>query len=162
MKRKARLFGSALLTAIAVGGFFIIYKQAVPWKASPKAALELKNITAADFGIVQVSETEWQLSAAAIAKYPKQDIWQLVSMLERDFTPLYDAQDRLVGYRVGGIERVPLFKEMGLRNGDILRSFNGQPIQSLLDMALRFHGGSPNTIEVERRGQLITLRYRFV
>lgn len=119
------------------------------------------ELTADDFGIVRLSETEWRVSTAKVAQYSRQSLPQLVWMLESGFTPLVE-EGRLVGYRVGEIHRAPLFGEMGLQDGDVIRLFNGEPITSFYDMRLRFGRGGPvSSIGVERDGQMITLSYRF-
>ena len=131
------------------------------WASSFRSADPLAALTAADFGIEQLSETEWRISTAKISQSSRQSLWQLVWMLENGFKPLTE-EGRLVGYRIGGIDRSPLFQEMGLRNGDVIRLFNGTPITSFYDMRLRFaNSGSVKTIGVERNGTLVTLSYRF-
>ena len=109
-------------------------------------------------GVVQLSEREWRLSRLGMVLRLVQEHVQIYDVLDNDLTPLYNG-DRLAGYRLGNVERCPLFKEFGLRNGDILRAVNGESLQSLWEMYLRFRYVSQADVTVERQGQTVTLRY---
>ena len=68
------------------------------------------------------------------------------------------------GFRITGIKSGSIFRRMGLRNGDIIRSVNGSMISSM-DEAMAIYndlksGNSGVSLEIERRGQIRTLNYR--
>ena len=68
------------------------------------------------------------------------------------------------GFKITGIKSGSLFRRMGLRNGDIIRSVNGSTISSM-DEAMALYndlksGSSGVSIEIERRGQTRTLNYK--
>ena len=110
----------------------------------------------AGLDVVQLSETEWRVPLAQLGH---QDLVQFVIAMEQDVVPLY-ADDRFVGYRIEGVDRCPLFKKIGFREGDIVRLVNGEPLQGIFAMMARFRCLQPS-VTIERGGQLITFRYRF-
>lgn len=67
------------------------------------------------------------------------------------------------GFRVDGIKRKSLFRDMGLRNGDIITGVNGEPIESV-DDALKFYNKLTNasnvSLNIKRRGREETIEYQ--
>ena len=108
--------------------------------------------------VVQNSPTGFQISRFGIVQRLIQEHVQVYDVLDNDLTPLVDG-DRIAGFRLGDVERCPLFKELGVRNGDILRAVNGEPLQSIWEMYLRFRYVAQADVTVERQGQLVSLRY---
>jgi general secretion pathway protein C len=68
------------------------------------------------------------------------------------------------GFRITGIKSGSIFRRMGLRNGDIIRTVNGSTVSSM-DEAMAIYndlksGGSSVSLEIERSGQPRTLNYK--
>ena len=119
--------------------------------------------TAAAFGIERLTEMEWQVSRAKLMEQNAVSLLPLLQMLQASLQPSYKS-GQLLGYRVRSVERCPMLKELGLRNGDVIRSFNGRPLlQFLMDVKVfGFSFESENTLEVERQSRVIMLHYRFI
>ena len=67
------------------------------------------------------------------------------------------------GYRLSAIRRNTLADQLGIKNGDIIHSVNGQPLNSVQNAMGAYQGlqsESELTFEVTRRGQPVTLKYR--
>ena len=109
-------------------------------------------------GVVHVSEWEWHLSRFGMVQRLTQNLVQVFQVLDEELTPLYDGQ-HLVGFQLHNVERCPLFKEFGVRNGDIVRAVNGEPLQSLWEMYLRFRYVPHADVTIERQGHVVTLHY---
>lgn len=109
--------------------------------------------------VIQLAEHEWRLSRAGMIQRMTQDFVSIISLAETDMTPLY-AGEQLLGYRVGKrMARCAFYRDLGLRGGDIIRSVNGQPLQSLYEMYLRFRWIDEADVLIERGGRHLTLRY---
>ena len=111
-----------------------------------------------DSGMRRLSETEWRISRSGMIARMTRDFVPIMTIAERELTPLYEEQ-RLVGYRVGRMQHFAFFSDLGLRDGDIIRLVNGEPLQSLYEMYLRFRAISEADLTIERDGRLVTLRY---
>ncbi|MBI3996823.1 MAG: hypothetical protein HY352_04120 [Candidatus Omnitrophica bacterium] len=112
-----------------------------------------------DDGIVRLSESEWRLSRAGMIARMTRDFVPIISLAETALTPLYEG-DRLVGYRVGKqMERCAFYRDLGLRGGDLIQSVNGEPLQSLYEMYLKFRWLAQADVAIERRGRPLTFRY---
>lgn len=110
-------------------------------------------------GIVQLGEGRWRLSRPDMVRRMTRDFVSIISLAERELIPVYDEGDHLIGYRVGKLQRCAFYRDVGLRDGDIIRSVNGQPVDSLYRMYLQFRTVRRAEVVVERRGRLLTLRY---
>ena len=108
--------------------------------------------------IVQLSPTEFRLSRPGMLLRLKQDYVQVVKTMETGMVPVY-AGEQIVGLRMVSMERLTLFKELGLRDGDIVRAVNGEPLQSIWEMNLRFRFVPRADVTVEREGRPLTLHY---
>lgn len=68
------------------------------------------------------------------------------------------------GFMVNRIKSGSLFEKMGLKNGDVIRGFNGEPLQSadkMLGLYSTMKSGSEVTLNIKRRGKEEELRYVF-
>ncbi len=68
------------------------------------------------------------------------------------------------GFMVSRIKQGSLFEKMGLKNGDVIRGVNGDPLQSadkMLDLYSTMKSGSEVTLNIKRRGKEEELRYLF-
>ena len=129
-------------------------------RCSVPVLLPDRSFLSADLGIVQTSKTAWQISRAKFVQYPKENFLQLFAVFARGFTPLYEG-DRVVGFLVNDVERIRFFRELGLRKGDVIRSFNDEPLVSMYELFLRQRFNSHTSIVIERRSQLIRQDYYF-
>ncbi len=145
------------LLRVSVAGLLLSLPSDARFSAR-RDTLPMTDMVAA-MKIVQCSETEWRLSPWNI---PRQDFLQFVFMMDQNVIPLY-AHGQFTGYRIGGVNHCPLFKALGLRNGDIVREVNGQPIQGVFEMLKRvFQTGSSATLTIERSRKRVVFRYWFV
>jgi len=141
------------LVAFGMASLLVSLPGDVPQPLSPKDVAYK-----ADAGVVRLSEREWRLSRAGMIRRMTRDFVQVISIAERGMTPLYEG-DRLAGYRVGRMEQCAFYRDLGLRNGDIIRSVNGESLQSLYEMYLKFRFISQADVVIERDGQRLTFRY---
>ena len=66
------------------------------------------------------------------------------------------------GYRLSGIRRNSLGEKLGIRNGDIVHSVNGQPLTSVQGAMAAYQtlqNEANFSFQVTRRGQKMTLEY---
>ena len=69
-------------------------------------------------------------------------------------------QTRSQGYRVSGVGVGSRLYQFGMRPGDVIRSINGIPVNSMGDAALAtrsMKGASALSFEVERSGEVLTV-----
>jgi len=89
-----------------------------------------------------------------------QDVSKL--MTEIKITPNVDANGQPSGLVMSNIKPNSVFRRMGLRNGDILKSVDGQQIQSV-DDALKLYENLKSAdrvaVEIQRRGRGRTIEY---
>lgn len=75
----------------------------------------------------------------------------------------YSRQGKLVGVKLYGIRRDSLLAQLGVKNGDMIRSINGYKLTSL-DSAIEAYGRLRNVddlrVELERRRRNKTLEYQ--
>jgi len=67
------------------------------------------------------------------------------------------------GLMLSRIKPNSIFRKMGLRNGDILRAVNGEPlvsVDSALNLYERLKSSDEVKVEIKRRGRLQTIEYR--
>lgn len=77
-------------------------------------------------------------------------------------TPFKDDSGSIVGYRMTGIRRKSIFYKLGVKNGDIVHSVNGQPLTSLSAAMDAYNslGNSKNfNFEITRRKNKSTFEY---
>jgi type II secretory pathway component PulC len=112
-------------------------------------------------GVEQLSETKFAIDKAVFDKFLS-DPTQLATMgralLHRGPDGEYD------GYRLSAIRRGTIADSLGIKNGDVVHSINGKPlnsVQAAMSAGTDLTGGAsgPIAIEVTRRGQKMTLEY---
>lgn len=68
------------------------------------------------------------------------------------------------GFMVSRIKTGSIFEKMGLKNGDVIRGVNGEPLQSadkMLELYSTMKSGSEVTLNIKRRGKEEDLRFVF-
>lgn len=90
-------------------------------------------------------------------------IQQAAEVAARNVKPFF-RDGRVEGFQLSNIEKGNMLEQYGLKNGDIIRSVNGQPLDSIqrayeLAQLLWFGGASKVQIEVERQGKIQSLSY---
>lgn len=68
-----------------------------------------------------------------------------------------------IGFRFAGLSPDSAVAKLGLKTGDVIRSINGQPLDSMqrvLGLAAALDHTPEVLVQVEREGQLLTHRYR--
>ncbi|MGD9365403.1 MAG: type II secretion system protein GspC [Desulfobacteraceae bacterium] len=90
-----------------------------------------------------------------------QDVSKLMTQIK--ITPHVGENGQQAGLAVSNIKPNSIFRRMGLRNGDVLKSVDGQNIQSV-DDALRLYENLKSTdsvsVMIQRRGRDRTIEYR--
>jgi general secretion pathway protein C len=93
----------------------------------------------------------------------RQSVNNMAQMMSAVRMTPYLKDGRPEGFRLTQIKDKSLFKAMGLRNGDILTSINGQSILAAEDM-MRAYGaikeGNSFTVSIVRNNRSTTLNYR--
>jgi len=111
-------------------------------------------------GIEQVSETSFVVDRSLLEKH-LQDLEGL-SRLGRAL--LHRGPDgEFDGYRLSAIRRGTVVDQLGIKNGDIIHSVNGQPLNSVqgaMNAYQNLMNESSFTFEVTRRGQRMTMEYQ--
>jgi general secretion pathway protein C len=114
---------------------------------------------AGEGGITKNSETSFAIDRS-LWEAKLQDL----TSLSREARPLLHRgpDGNYDGYRLSAIRRGSLADQLGIKNGDIIHSVNGTPIDSV-DAAMRafdeLRSGSSFKLEVTRRGQPVSLDY---
>ncbi len=137
---------------------YLVLDDTAPIPASEGGAPATASTTE---GVEQLSETKFAIDKAVFDKFLS-DPTQLATMgralLHRGPDGEYD------GYRLSAIRRGTIADSLGIKNGDVVHSVNGQPLNSVqaamsAGTSLTGGGGGPFAIEVTRRGQKMTLDY---
>lgn len=129
---------------------------AAPRQADRPASLE-ERIQGA---VQQTSPNEFNVERDVL-----QEVMNNQSLMQQQApqaTPTY-RDGRPAGFRLTNVRNDSMFGRLGVRNGDILRSVNGQTIDSPQRAMALYEGlmsQSEIRIEVERRGRTQTLTYR--
>lgn len=95
------------------------------------------------------------------AEWAKQDPWLLLIAAAPEM--VRDTNGNVAGVRSQSFSDIPLAQMLGLRNGDIVQSVNGYPInseQAIFDLLSKLDGERQFTARVLRNGKPITLKYR--
>jgi len=102
------------------------------------------------------------LSEKAIeAQWAEQDPWMLLVTAAPRMA--YDPHGNVIGVTSASLGNIPLATALGLRNGDIIQSVNGYPInseQAIFNVVNALEGERQFTAKLLRDGKPITLRYR--
>lgn len=110
-------------------------------------------------GIVAKSETEFVVPRSELQKYMGD--MDALSGLGR--TTVHRGPDgEPDGYRLSSIRRGSLGEKLGIRNGDVIHSVNGMPLnnmQSAMEAYQALQSGASFKIDVTRRGAPMNLNY---
>jgi general secretion pathway protein C len=89
-----------------------------------------------------------------------QDVSKLMTQVK--ITPKLGEDGRQEGLSMSNIKPNSIFRRMGLRNGDVLKSVDGQEIQSV-DDALKLYenlrSADAVSVQIQRRGTERTIEY---
>ena len=78
------------------------------------------------------------------------------TMLRKAVIEPYAAGGQMEGLRITGLENIPVAKELGLKNGDVIRSVNGQRLtskQKALQVFMKARTQAAINIELSREGK---------
>ncbi|MCK6502851.1 hypothetical protein L6R53_05540 [Myxococcota bacterium] len=110
-------------------------------------------------GVEQTGENKFVVDAALVEEALK-DPEKLASQVR--VAPHKDENGQIDGYRMSGIRRNSLFKKLGIKNGDVVHSVNGQPLTSM-QSAMSAYESLQNdknfSFEITRRNQRQTFEY---
>lgn len=143
------------------GESYLLMEQEAPVPVSGSDE-PVASTSANEFGVEALGENRYAISKDTIAKYmadPSQLATMGRALLHRGPDGEYD------GYRLSAIRRGTLADALGIKNGDVVNSINGTPLNSMqaaMGAGAAFTsggGGGPMQIEITRRGQKMTLDY---
>ena len=93
-----------------------------------------------------------------------QDIWNNYADLVKIKPTLYrDAKGKVAGVTADKIGNVPVAKKLGLSNGDVLQTVNGEKIdsqQKIMEMVQKYRNSSSFSIGILRNGRTKVITYR--
>ena len=78
--------------------------------------------------------------------------------------PFFSPGGTANGFIISRIQKGSIFQKMGMQNGDIIQSVNGQPIQGpgeVMELYKGLQSGSEITLNIKRRGKEQDLKYIF-
>jgi general secretion pathway protein C len=108
----------------------------------------------------KVSENKWVIKGEEITEAAKMapDV-----LKQANITP-YQPSGNIEGFKVDNIVPGSLYEQYGLKNGDVIKSVNGEPIDGLdkaisVGQKLLSGGVDSVTVEIERNGGTVTLNY---
>lgn len=127
-----------------------------PSKGPSRAA---SSSSGGEGGVEQISENEFVVDRALIDEY----IGDIEGISKMGRALLHRGPDgEFDGYRLSAIRRNTLADQLGIKNGDVVHSVNGQPLNSVQN-AMNAYQSLMNegsfTFEVTRRGQKKTMEY---
>lgn len=114
-------------------------------------------------GIREDSEHSFAVTRAVRDELAGRELGSLMGMVR--VIPHTDEQGQLVGQRVYGVRRSSVPGLLGIQNGDTIRRVAGRELRSPEDFDAarrRIRTADSTTVDITRRGEDITLRYRFV
>ena len=112
-----------------------------------------------DFGITTVGENKFSVPRDVIDK----NLADLEGLSRMGRALLHRGPDgEFDGYRLSAIRRGTIADALGIRNGDVIHSVNGQPLNSMqaaMNAYQTMQSGSSFAFEVTRRGERVNLEY---
>ncbi|MDH5492024.1 MAG: general secretion pathway protein GspC, partial [Myxococcales bacterium] len=126
-----------------------------PQPAAREGAISAEDMEA---GITRVSDTQFTLQRSLVDRVLEN---QSELMRTARIIP-HEQGGRTVGVKLYGIRRNSLLGQLGLQNGDMMRTLNGFDMSSpdsALEAYARLRGADHLTLQVVRRGQPITVDY---
>lgn len=111
-----------------------------------------------DGAITKLGDNKYEVDRSVLEQL--QDIDKVARMARA--RPHKDADGNQDGFRLSGIRRSKLPYKLGIKNGDVVHSVNGQPLTSMAE-AMSAYGSLSATqnfsFEITRRGQRMKLEY---
>lgn len=112
-----------------------------------------------DEGIRKIDDTHYAVDRSVVDKYLT-DLEGLSKMARA--IPHRGPDGEIDGYRLSGIRRNSPLSQLGIRNGDVVKSVNGHSLSSMQDAMGAFNSlqsASSLTFQISRRGQDMTMEY---
>ncbi|RMD96813.1 MAG: hypothetical protein D6812_16400 [Deltaproteobacteria bacterium] len=109
-------------------------------------------------GIYQVSQNDFEIEEGVV----QEALSDLGSILRDARVVPHLTDGQIDGFKIFNIKPNSLFRKIGLKNGDILKSVNGMEIDSperALELFEEFKNATNISLEVDRRGSSETLNY---
>ena len=115
--------------------------------------------TSDDEGVEKLAENRYAVDRSLIDKY----VGDMESISRMGRALLHRGPDGdFDGYRLSAIRRNTLADQLGIKNGDVVHSVNGQALNSVQGAMGAYQGmmsESNFTFEITRRGQRVTMEY---
>jgi len=115
--------------------------------------------TSDDSGVEKLGDNKYAVDRSLIDKY----IGDMESISRMGRALLHRGPDgEFDGYRLSAIRRNTLADQLGIKNGDVVHSVNGQALNSVQGAMGAYQGmmnESNFTFEITRRGQRVTMEY---
>jgi type II secretion system protein C len=111
-------------------------------------------------GITELGENKYAIDRSVVDKYLG-DMTALSSMARA--IPHRGPDGEIDGYRLSGIRRTSPLSQLGIKNGDVVHTVNGQSLTTLTDAMSAFQSlqsQSSFAFDVTRRGQKQTMEYQ--
>lgn len=86
----------------------------------------------------------------------------LPRVLQSAYSEPVSRNGEVVGYQISAIDSDSVFNDLGIKNGDIIKSANDQPVRSMMDamgLFIKLRDSSSIQIEIERGGKTIKPQY---
>ena len=109
-------------------------------------------------GIYQKSETEYEIAREKL----ESSLSDINNILREARAVPYMIQGQMQGFKILSIRYKSIFRELGLKNGDVIEQVNGKnldSIESSLGLFQDLRNESAFTINIQRQGNKQTLRY---
>ena len=118
-----------------------------------------KEEDSGDEDVTKVGENEFEIDGDTLDKY----LSDLEGLSRMGRALLHRGPDgEFDGYRLSAIRRNTIAEKLGIRNGDIVHSVNGKPLNSMtsaMDAYNTMQNEKAFSFEVTRRGQKMTMQY---
>lgn len=111
--------------------------------------------------IEKVSATRFRIERSAMDDI----IEKQAQLLRRTRIRRVEGKDGVAGVRVRGVSRGTLLDSVGIQSGDVIRSINGYTLadpQKALEAYGRLQMADELTVQVERKGKLVSIAYEIM
>lgn len=125
-------------------------------QAAPEGGIEAAEL---DANIQQISETSYTINRTLVDRV----LANQAELMRTARVIPHEVDGRVVGVKIYGIRRSSLLGRLGIQNGDMLRTINGYDLtqpDSALEAYTRLRTADRLSLNLERRGQTITINYQ--
>ena len=138
---------------------YIAMAEEVPDQPEPTGRSRGRGEGDEDGGVEKVGDNKWVIESSlleGLLENPEQLYTQIRVI------PHNNANGEIDGYRLSGIRRRSFFYKLGVKNGDVVHSVNGQALNSMSSAMEAYNSmanGSEFNFDITRRNQRQTFEY---